>query len=203
SGSCVVPNALKGTYTLSVAYSGDGTYTPANGSTPVVVAVAPAGFDIETLGNQNGKPDNNDQITYTYNQAMSVTSIQNGWSGTSENVTAEFTRQGNQTQLAILCTGGFRCNTINLGTVTLGDTLGTRYVNGFGAVDVNATMAMTTNGAGQTVITITLTQSSGSLSTVNGNTSLMWNPSATATNTGGLACATTAVPEQTAPRKNF
>jgi len=201
SGSCSVPNAQKGTYTVGVAYSGDGSYTPANGSTPVVVALAPAGFDIETSGNQDGKPDTNDQITYTYNQAMSVNSIQNGWNGASESVTAEFSRQGNQTQLAVLCTGGFRCNAINLGTVTLGDTSGNRYTNG--TVDVTATMAASTNGAGQTVVTVTLTQSSGSLSTVNGNTSLVWSPSGTATNTAGTACATAAVPETTAPRKNF
>ncbi len=200
SGSCSVPNALKGTYTVAVAYGGDGSYTPANGSTSVVVALAPAGFDIETSGNQNGRPDTNDQITYTYNQAMSVNSIQNGWNGASEGVTAEFSRQGNQTQLTIMC-NGFRCNTINVGTVALGDTSGNRYTNG--TVDLNATMAASTNGAGQTVITVTLTPSSGGLSTVNGNTSLVWTPSGTATNTTGTACATTAVPETTAPRKNF
>ena len=200
SATCTVMNTLKGTYMVSVAYSGDSAYTPANASTSVVVALAPAGSDIETSGNQDGKPDNNDQITYIYNQAMSVNSIQGGWNGTQEPVTAEFTRQGTQTQLAIICSG-FRCNTINLGTVTLGDTSGMRYTNGM--VDLTATMTASTNGAGQTVITITLTQSSGSLSTVNGNTTLIWTPSGNATNTAGVACATTAVTEMTAPRKNF
>jgi hypothetical protein len=193
---------VKGTYTVGVAYGGDTTYAPANGSTSVVVALAPAGLDIETSGNQNGEPDNNDQIVYTYNQAMSIASIQGGWNGSQENVTAEFSRQGNQTQLAILCSGR-RCNPINLGTVMLGDTSGQRYVNGFGnTVDLDATMAATTNGAGQTVITITLTESGG-LSTVPGNTTLVWTPSGNVTNTGGVACATTVATEATAPRKNF
>jgi hypothetical protein len=135
---------------------------------------------------------------------MSVTSIQNAWNGASENVTAEFTRQGNQSQLAILCSG-FRCNTINLGTVALGDT-GTHYVSGGfggGTVDLNATMVASTNAAGQTVITVTLTQSSGSLSTVNGNTTLIWTPSGAATSTTGVACATTAVTQTGSPKKNF
>jgi hypothetical protein len=202
SGTCTVANAVKGTYTVGVAYGGDTTYTPANGSTSVVVALAPGGLDIETSGNQNGEPDNNDQIVYTYNQAMSIASIQGGWNGSQENVTAEFSRQGNQTQLAILCSGR-RCNPINLGTVMLGDTSGQRYVNGFGnTVDLDATMAATTNGAGQTVITITLTESGG-LSTVPGNTTLVWTPSGNVTNTGGVACATTVATEATAPRKNF
>jgi len=202
SASCSVSNAVKGTYSVSVVYNGDGSYTVANGSTTVGVGLAPAGFDIETSGNQNGRPDNNDQITYTYNQAMSVNSIQNGWNGNQQNVAAEFTRQGNQTQLAILCTGR-RCNNINLGTVTLGDTPGNRYTNG--TVGLNATMAASTNGAGQTVITITLTQSSFALSTVNGKTTLTWTPSANATNTAvpGVACATTPVTEATAPIANF
>ena len=202
SGTCTIANALQGTYTVSAAYGGDTTYTPANGSTSVVVALAPAGFDIETVGNpQDNKPDSGDQIVFTYNQAMKVSSIQTGWNGTSEGVTAAFTRQGNQTQLAIVCAG--RCNPINLGTVALGDTSGTRYVNGFGNVDLSATMVETTNAAGQTVVTVTLTQSSGSLSTVNGNTSLVWSPSATATNNAGVACSTTAVTQANSPKRNF
>jgi hypothetical protein len=203
SGSCTVANALKGTYTVGVAYGGDGTYTPANGSTQVVVALAPAGFDIESVGNpQDSKPDSGDQIVFTYNQAMSVNSIQNHWSGASETVTAEFTRQGTQTQLAIVCSG-FGCSTINLGTVNLGDSAGARYLNGFGAVDLTATMASTTNAAGQTVVTVTLTQSSGSLSAVSGNTALTWTPSGSATSTGGVASATAPVPEMNSPKRNF
>jgi hypothetical protein len=205
SGACTISNALQGTYTVSAAYGGDATYTPANGSSPVVVALAPAAFDIQTVGSpQDNKPDTGDQIVFTYNQAMKVSTIQNGWNGTSENVTAEFTRQGNQTQLAILCTGN-RCNPINLGTVALGDTSGTHYVNGFGnsTVDLNATMVTSTNAAGQTVVTVTLTPSSGNLSTVNANTSLVWSPSAAATNNAGVACSTTAFTQANSPKRNF
>jgi type II secretory pathway pseudopilin PulG len=205
SGTCTVANAVKGTYTINVSYGGNGTYNPANVSTQVAVVLAPAGFDIQSVGNPaDNKPDTGDQIVFTYNQAMSVDSIQHNWNGASETVTAEFTRQGSQSQLAILCTGR-RCNTINIGTVALGDT-GTHYVNGGfggGTVDLNATMVASTNAAGQTVITVTLTPSSGSLSTVNTNTILTWTPSGSATSTTGVACATTAVNESGAPKKNF
>ncbi len=205
SATCSVANALNGTYSVNAAYSGDTSYVPASGSTSVVVTLAPAGADIQTVGNpQDSKPDSGDQIVFTYNQAMKVSSIQNGWSGSSENVTAEFTRQGGgQTQLAILC-NGFRCATINLGTVALGDASGPHYVNGFGnTVDLNATMAASTNAAGQTVVTVTLTQSSGSLSTVSGNTALTWTPSTSATNPAGVACAGTPVTESGSPKRNF
>ena len=201
SGTCTVTNAVKGTYTIAASYGGDGTYTPASGSTQVAVTLAPAGFDIQAPGNGNGRPDNADTIVYTYNQAMSLDSIQNNWNGSSEAVTAEFARQGSQSQLTILCNGR-RCSTINLGTVNLGDT-GTRYVNSGNPVDVNASMAASVNAAGQTVITITLGLPNGSLTTVGVNTTLTWNPSSQATNTSGAACATATVTESGAPKKNF
>ncbi len=205
--TCTITGALAGVYAVAVTYPGDGNYTALSVSDPIPVTLAPAGSDIQTVGNPaDNKPDSGDQIVFTYNQAMSIASIQAGWNGAQENVTAEFTRQGNQSQLAVLCTGGFRCNPINLGTVALGDTGATRYVNGGfggGTVDLNATMVASTNAAGQTVVTVTLTQSSGSLTTVNGNTTLTWTPSASATNTTGVASATTVVTQSGPPKKNF
>ncbi len=205
SGTCTVPNALKGTYTVGVAYGGDATYTPANGSASVVVVLAPAGSDIQTVGNpQDGRPDNGDQIVFTYNQAMSANSILNGWNGSSRNVTAQFSRQNGQSTSLEICTSS-SCNTVvNLGTVSLGDPSGSRYVNG-AAVSVNATMVMTTVGS-QSVVTISLTQTAAGLSALspaNTTTILLWSPSAAATSTVGTACSTTGVNQSGAPKRNF
>ena len=207
SGSCTITNAVKGPYTVAATYLGNTTYNAANGSTQVTVTLAPAGSDIQAPGNANGKPDNTDTIVYTYNQAMSLTSIMSGWTGNSVSVLAEFTRTNGQTKLNIQC-NTFRCNNDpNLGTVNLGDASGTHYLNGGGfngsTVDLNATMVASTDAAGQTVITITLTQSSNSFNTVNGNTTLSWSPDNGATNTAGVAVATTTVTESGSPKKNF
>ena len=207
SATCTLMNALQGTYTVNVAYSGDPAYTPANGSTSVVVALAPAGLDIQGVPNSpaDGRPDNLDQVVFTYNQAMSANSILNGWNGSSLNVNAQFSRQNGQSTSLQICTSA-ACNTVvNLGTVSLGDPSGNRYLNG-GPVNVNATMVMSTNGAGQSVVTVTLTQTTGGLSALTPATTpttLVWTPSAAATNTTNVASSTTAVTESGSPKRNF
>jgi len=208
--TCQVTPTVAGTYTVTAAYGGNTAYNSASGQTQVAVTLAPAGFDIQTIGNPaDNKPDGaaagGDKIAYTYNQAMSANSIMNGWNGSSVSVTAALTRQMGATSLAIQCTG-FRCNNPNLGTVALGDIGASHYIAGsiFGnTVSLAATMTMTTNASGQSVVTIMLTQSSGSISAVAGNTTLTWTPSNAATNTAGAPCAATPVTESGSPKANF
>jgi type II secretory pathway pseudopilin PulG len=198
--------APTGAYTVGVSYSGDTAYVGVAGSTMVNVTLAPAGFNIQTVGNPaNNRPDNGDQIIYTYNQVMAPGSIMNGLNlNQPVTVTAVFSRQTGATSLTIQCTG-FRCSNPNLGTVSLGDSGSSRYVGGFGSISLSATMVMTTNASGQSVVTITLTQSSASISTVSGNTALVWTPSSSATNTATppVPSATTPVNEVGAPKANF
>jgi type II secretory pathway pseudopilin PulG len=210
TATCVVANPVAGQYSVSTVYSGDTSYKSSQGatgwSTQIAVTLAPAGFDIQGVPNSpaDGRPDNLDQIVYTYNQTMSANSILNGWTGSSRNVTAQFSRQNGQSTSLQICTSG-SCNTVvNLGTVSLGDPQGNRYMNG-GSVNVNATMVMTANGS-QSVVTITLTQTAGGLSALSPadtTTTLMWSPSAAATNATGTACSTTARTESGAPKRNF
>lgn len=214
TASCVVSlpgTAPTGVYTVGAQYSGDTAYTGATGSTSVTVTLLPAGFDIETTGNPaDSKPDGaasgGDTIVYTYNQVMAPGSIMNGLNlNQPVNVTAVFSRQTGATSLSIQCTGGFRCQNPNLGTVSLGDTASSHYVGLFGSVSLSATMVLTTNASGQSVVTITLNQTSASITAVPGNTTLTWTPSAGATNTAtpAVACATTPVTEVGAPKANF
>ena len=199
STTCTVQNAAQGTYTVAASYGGDNVYNGASGSTNVTVLPPPGGFDIQAPGNRDGKPDQGDDVVYTFNQAMSINSIQNGWSGSSENVTAVFTRPGANTALSIQCSG-FRCNNINLGTVNLGDAF-PHYTSG-GPTFMTAAMTATTNAAGQTVITIALTNAKG-FSNSMGSTTLVWTPDPAAMNLVGTACSTTPVPEMGAPKVNF
>jgi len=201
---------VAGSYTVAAAYGGNTAYNSASGQISVAVTLAPAGFNIQTTGNPaDNKPDGvaggGDTIVYTYNQVMAPSSIMNGLNlNQPVNVTAVFSRQTGATSLTIQCTG-FRCQNPNLGTVSLGDTAGSHYVGLFGMVSLNATMVLTTNSSGQSVITITLTQSNGGLSAVSGNTTLTWSPSSSATNAASppVACATTPVTEVGAPKANF
>jgi hypothetical protein len=208
--TCTVSNAVAGTYTVAAAYGGSTAYNGASGQTQPVVTLPPAGFNIQTVGNPaDNKPDSGDQIVYTYNQAMSLNSIYNGLTlNNPVTVNAVLSRSNGATSLTIQCTARF-CNNPNLGTVSLGDTGASHYIAGgiFGGtntVTLTATMVASTNAAGQTVITITLTQSNNSsISAVAGNTTLMWTPSNGATNPTGVACATTPITETGAPKANF
>jgi len=208
--TCQVTPTVAGSYTVAAAYGGNTAYNSASGQISVAVTLAPAGFNIQTTGNPaDNKPDGvaggGDTIVYTYNQVMAPSSIMNGLNlNQPVNVTAVFSRQTGATSLTIQCTG-FRCQNPNLGTVSLGDTAGSHYVGLFGMVSLNATMVLTTNSSGQSVITITLTQSNGGLSAVSGNTTLTWSPSSSATNAASppVACATTPVTEVGAPKANF
>ncbi len=205
--TCQVTPTVAGTYTVAAAYGGNTAYNGASGQIPVAVTLAPAGFDIQTTGNPaDNEPDGSDKVVYTYNQAMSLNSIMNGLTLNSPvNVSAVFTRSTGATSLTIQCTG-FRCNNPNLGSVSLGDTGSSHYIAGsfFGnTVTLNATLTASTDAAGQTVITIALTGSSGSFSAVPGATTLTWTPSNQTTNPAGTACATTAINESGAPKANF
>jgi type II secretory pathway pseudopilin PulG len=212
-GTCTITNALNGVYQATAAYGGDASYNSATGSGSATVSLAPAGSDIQGVPNPtDGVPDNNgqngqpgDQIVYTYNQLMSAGSILNGWNGTSRNVVVQFTRQNGQSTAEQVCTSQ-SCNTVvHLGTVSLGDPSGNRYLNGGSTANLNATMSMATVG-GKSVVTITLTAFSNNLNSLNPpntTTALVWTPSASATSTGGTPCSTAPVTESGSPKRNF
>ena len=202
--TCMVTGATAGSYTVAVNYPGDGAYAAQSSTVPIPVALAPAGSNIQGTPNQpaDGRPDNLDQIVYTYNQAMSANSILSGWKGASVGVTAQFSRQNGQFTSLQICTTN-SCNTVvNLGTVSLGDPSGNRYLNG-GPVNVTATMVMTS----PSVITITLTQTVSGLSALSPAslpTTLVWTPSPVATNPALVACSNAQVTESgPSSQRNF
>jgi hypothetical protein len=155
----------------------------------------------------DGRPNSGDKIVFTYTTVMNPASILAGWSGASTNVQANFSRQsGQSTQLQICTTTS--CNTVvNLGSVDLGDPSGNRYLTNSGtSVNLSATMVMTTV-SGRSVVTITLTASSGTLQQLSPQTTttvLQWTPDSGATDlANGIATDTTPINESGSPKRNF
>jgi hypothetical protein len=206
TATCTITAPIAGSYTATATYGGNTSYNPsAPASDTVTVTLGPAGMDIQGVPNpQDGKPDSGDAIVYTYNQAMSPSSIWGAtWNGTgSKTVYAQFTKSGGQTQLTICNTNNCFNNAVNLGTVALGD--GGKYLGAFGnTVTLNATMTI---NAADTAVTITLNPGGGSMTALNPTstaTTLVWTPDPGATNTAGVATSTTAVTESGSPKKNF
>ena len=72
----------------------------------MVVTPPPAAFSIATIGSPaDNKPDSGDKIVYTYNEAMSLSSVMNGLTlNTPVNVNAVFSRSMGATSLNITST---------------------------------------------------------------------------------------------------
>jgi len=210
TAQCVITNPLPATYTVTANYGNSLSYTPA---TATASAILPAGSDIQGVPKApaDGKPDAGDQVVYTFNQPMDPNSIANQtWDGSTMNVYGWFSRSGSTTVMTVctsrtFCNGG---NSVNLGSVSLGDSGATHYTGSFGSVILNATMSMATIG-GKSVVTVTLgtvAQGSGNPTAVSGTTTLTWTPSANATtppSAGGTPCSTAPVTESGSPKANF
>lgn len=226
--SVTVTSATTGVCTVSagvVTFVGNGTCTlnfndPGNTSyqaapqvqqTFSVVVGTPAGLSV--LGNaspQNGYPNNGDSVVYTYNQTMNGSSLLSGFTGSSTAVYVQLTRGSSSSPTSWQVCSTSNCSTVvKLGTVTLGDSSsGGYYIASGSTAYFNATMLMSTNTSGESVVTVTLgSLVSGTLTALSPTTTqttLTWTPSSSATSTAtSTACATTAVTEVNAPKANF
>jgi hypothetical protein len=217
TGVCTVSAGIvtfvgNGTCTLNFNDPGDTDYkaaTQVQQSFSVGVG-SPAGLSV--LGNaspQNGSPNNGDSVVYTYNQTMTASSLLSGFTGSSTPVFVQLTRSSSSTPTSWQVCSTSTCSTVvKLGTLNLGDGTNGYYMTSGSTVYFNATMLMSTNTSGESVVTVTLgSLVSGTVTTLSPTTStttLVWTPSASATSSfNGTACATTAVTEVNAPKANF
>jgi hypothetical protein len=204
-----------GTCTLDFNDPGNANYAPAAQAQQIfsVSAATPAGADVQGVssgGNLDGKPDNGDEILFTFNQVMSPSSLMSGFTGTSTSVYVQLNRSYSGSTTLKVCTSTYSCNysAVNLGSVNLGDGYNNHYyVGSFSTVYLNATMSMTTVNS-ESVVTVTLGTVSGSgtisaLSPTTTQTTLVWTPSSSATNPSGVNCLTTSVTQSGAPKQNF
>ena len=160
----------------------------------------PTGSDVQTTnvsGGTNGKAELGDTMTITYSEAIDPASIVSGWSGSSMNLLVQLTNSGGGDTITFFSsTSPFP--QIPLGSINLGRTDYTTGNVTFGLSGTPSTMVL----SGSTV-TITLGTASAADTTAAATGSMVWTPSATATDLAGNACSTTAKTETGAADKDF
>ena len=172
------------TYTLIATDA----HTPANAATQSFSVTVdnsfPSGGDIQAnVG--NGIPEAGDRLVFTFSEAMDTSSILSGWSGASTPVQVLMVNGGcgaNDSATVQDSGGGAG---VHLGTVCVGD-----IVNGNRSF---TTSTMTLSGAG-TIVTVTLGGNPGGTKAA-ANTTLVWTPSALATDVAGNGCSVVPVTE--------
>ena len=209
AGTGVVSFTTLANCVITATTTASGTYTAGSATLTITVSAqagTPSGFAILGVpGTQDGKPDAGDQVVFTYSQVMSANSIMSGFTGSSTAVFVQLTRTTGNSSVLQICQTGTCSAAVNLGSVSLGDPTGNRYLGSGTTAYLNATMSMTTVG-GRSVVTVTLgTLISGTITALaptSTTTTLTWTPSGAATNLGGTASSTTAVNESPA-KANF
>jgi hypothetical protein len=173
----------------SKAYTISATDTPGNGGTVsgfnvTVDNTGPTAVDIQA-NTGNGMVDSGDVITYTFSEPIDPNSILSGWNGTSTTVTVSFNDAGSNDNFTVTGT--------SLGTVAMGG----NYQKS--TQTASATMVL----SGSTItVTLTSSPSNGQENTVTSST-MVWTPSASATDRAGNAMSTATATQSGAPKKNF
>ena len=158
----------------------------------------PTGTDVQTAngGATAGRPELNDTIIYTYSEPIDPNSILAGWTGASTNVVVRVnnnTPTNDQVQIWNAANGA----QLPLGNVNLGGTGYTTANITFGVTGTASTMTMSGN-----TITVKLgTQSAAG--TTGANSTMVWTPSATATDRAGNAASTANVTESGTNDREF
>jgi chitinase len=194
--------APDGSYTVRAKATDAAGNTTTATSTFTFDTTAPAGSDIQSAngsGGVNGKPEAGDTVTFTYSEAMDGASILAGWSGASTNVVVRL-NDGGAGSDTMTVWDPTNSTQLNLGSVNLSRT---DYVTGnvtFGATGTPSTMVKSGSN-----ITITLGSASDSAltGTAAGTGTMVWTPSASATDMAGNACSTTSKSELSATDKDF
>ncbi|MFL5907348.1 MAG: hypothetical protein ACJ75Z_07110 [Solirubrobacterales bacterium] len=190
---------VAGTYNYSAtstdAAGNSGTQT----FTVTVDNTVPTGTDIQAVngGATAGRPDQNDTVTFTYSEPIDPESILAGWTGSATNVVV---RINNNTpvndQLQVF--NAANAAQLPLGNVNLGRTDYTTANRTFGATGTASSMSMSGNS-----ITVMLGNPSGAGTTAAATGTMVWTPSATATDRAGNAASTANVNETGAADKEF
>ena len=162
--------------------TGGRTTTSAVIASRTVNNASPAATDIQgTNGGTSGRLDSGDVITFTYSQAILKSSIRTGWTIGTQAVTVRVIDNASNDYLDFYDSG----NTARLNLTASASGLETKanHVAGNG-IRFAATMAQSGN-----TITVTLgARSGGPVNTgVTTATTMLWTPSTSATNAGGLA----------------
>jgi signal peptidase I len=164
--------------------------------------------DVQTAngGSTVGRLQSGDSMTLTYSQQASLGTISSGWTGSPQSVTVRL-RDGallglssTDDTVTVLRNGA----AVNLGSVNLRQD----YIRSMRSADFAATMTastVTVNGVAATRITLVMgSQISGvSTNTVFTSSTMVWTPTAAATNLAGRPVSTTPVAETGVADREF
>ncbi|HYI65303.1 MAG TPA: hypothetical protein VEW95_00100 [Candidatus Limnocylindrales bacterium] len=145
----------------------------------------PSGTNVQTTNaGVAGQPGLGDTMTLTFSEQIDPQTVLAGWTGTSTPVVVRITQAAGGDQVTVR--NAANTAVLPLGTVNL---VGTSYVTAtrdFGATGTASTMLQSGSS-----ITVTLGTPSGAVGTQAIANTMIWTPSATATDRAGNACQTT------------
>lgn len=157
-----------GSNTLSLSY-----WTPCNAQSISLT---------NTSGGTPGKAEQDDAVTFTFDQPLNPASVLTGWSGSTLSVVVRIVDSGSSDSLVVY--DAANTTLANLGTVALnGD-----FTGGAPGTASFTASQMTQNG---TSIAIVLGAPAGAVQRTESNPRAPgWTPSSGASNPGGIACST-------------
>lgn len=160
---------------------------------------APAGSDVQSANGSTtaGLAQAGDTISFTYSKQIDPNSILAGWSGAATNVVLRLNNgtSGNDT---VTVFNAANSTQLPLGSVNLGRADYCSANLTFGATGTASSMTMSGN-----TVTIVLGTQSAAATTAGATGTMVWTPSATATDLAGNAASTTAVNESGAADREF
>lgn len=188
--AAALPNGVLG-FTIS-ATDAAGNASSLGGNV-TIDSTAPAASNISASGGVAGRPEIGDVLTLTTNDTLDTFSILSTWDGTATTVRVNFLNNAAGDRVEIRDSTG--ATVLPFGTISLGRT-------DFVTATVTFSAATMTQSAGAITIVLggTITGTPG---TAGGNGTMVWTPSATATDRAGNAMGTTAFNEPNPNDRDF
>jgi len=190
-----------GTYSYSLTLTDVvGNSKTQSGFSVTVDNTGPSGTDVQTpsVGTTNGLAQAGDTISFTFSKAIDPNSILAGWSGSSTGVVVRLNNGTSTNNDTVTVYNSTNATQLPLGSVNLGRADYTSANITFGATGTASSMAMSSN-----TVTITLGTQSAAAATAAATGTMIWTPSASATDPAGNAASTTAVNESGTADKDF
>jgi hypothetical protein len=166
--------------------------TTANGSV-TIDTTAPAPTGISASGGIAGRPEVGDTMTLNYSDIMDPNSLLAGWDGSPLTVQAGFRNQAGGDRFEVW--NSALTTQVAFGTISMGRNDFTTGTLGF----AGSTMTM----SGSTVTIVLGGTISGAVTTVGGTGTMVWTPSAAATDRAGNAISTAAFNEPAPADRDF
>ncbi|HWL38497.1 MAG TPA: Ig-like domain-containing protein [Frankiaceae bacterium] len=161
----------------AVATVGANNSAPSSALAVTIDTTAPTASDIQTgTGTTAGKIDANDEVRFTFSEAVDPTSVSTGWTGTSVGVTVTFRNSNSSVasqriQTIVVTTGGAAVNLV--GQVGWNQS----YMSGANNGTSTATGTMTLSADKKTVtIKLAGSPSGGNTTAITASSTLNWTP---------------------------